>query len=134
MFEIETGTIFRKDPAAWDNFTRSPTGEVGRDLIKRGEKLKQLARGSIKSKSGRLARSLTMNYYRGTLNPYVEVGSDLEYSYFVHEGTKPHQIRPKTHRKLRFNVGGKIVYVDKVDHPGTRPTKFLSRHLGSVVK
>lgn len=132
-FNIEHAT-FVKDPAGWKEFTQSPKGAVGLDLIARGEKLKQLAYGTINHKTGLLGRSLEINYHRGIVNPHIEVGSPVKYAYYVHEGTAPHLITPKTNRTVRFVIGGKVVYAEKVHHPGTKPTKFLSRHLGSVVR
>jgi hypothetical protein len=132
-FEFQ-GAVFVKDKQGWDEMTRSSKGPVGRDLLARGEKLKQLAFGSIHHKTGRLGASLHINYHRGLVNPYVEIGSPLKYAYSYHEGTRPHTITPHKGRMVRFVIGGKVVYAEKVHHPGTKPTKFLSRHLGSIVK
>lgn len=40
------------------------------------------------------------------------------------EGTRPHTIRPRARRALRFNVGGRVVYARVVHHPGS------TRHVG----
>lgn len=39
---------------------------------------------------------------------------------FVEEDTKPHVIKPKDKKFLRFKIGGKVIFTKKVDHPGTR--------------
>jgi hypothetical protein len=48
---------------------------------------------------------------------------------FVLDGTRPHLIRPRRARALRFEVGGDVVYTKLVRHPGTRPNPFLQRAL-----
>lgn len=60
------------------------------------------------------------------------IGSDVEYAPMVHDGTRPHIIRPKNAKALRFRVGGRIVYARVVRHPGTRARPFLDRALREV--
>jgi hypothetical protein len=60
------------------------------------------------------------------------IGSDVSYAEMVHDGTRPHIIRPKTAKALRFKVGGRIVYARMVRHPGTRARPFLDRALREV--
>jgi len=60
------------------------------------------------------------------------IGSDLNYAAMVHDGTRPHIIRPRRAQALRFRVGGRIVYARVVHHPGTRARPFLDRALREV--
>lgn len=60
------------------------------------------------------------------------IGSDVDYAGYVHDGTAPHVIRPKTKSVLRFKVGGRWVYAKQVNHPGTRARPFLDRALREV--
>ena len=62
------------------------------------------------------------------------VGSDVDYAPMVNDGTKPHIIRPKRAKALRFKVGGKTVYAMVVHHPGTRARPFLDRALQDVAR
>lgn len=48
---------------------------------------------------------------------------------FVLDGTRPHLIRPRRAKALRFEVGGEVVFTRLVRHPGTRPNPFLQRAL-----
>lgn len=50
----------------------------------------------------------------------------------VNDGTRPHLIRPKNAKALRFRVDGKVVYAKVVRHPGTRARPFLDRALREV--
>jgi hypothetical protein len=60
------------------------------------------------------------------------VGSDVEYAQMVHDGTRPHVIRPRNAQVLRFRVGGQVVFARVVNHPGTRAQPFLDRALREV--
>lgn len=54
------------------------------------------------------------------IGPTVDYGDDVEY------GTEPHVIRAKNGGKLVFRGrGGGLVFVDKVDHPGTAPQPYM---------
>lgn len=44
---------------------------------------------------------------------------------FVHDGTKPHVIRRKNKKVLRYVKNGKFHFAKKVNHPGTRPDPFI---------
>ncbi|MEU1180653.1 hypothetical protein ABZ464_23935 [Streptomyces sp. NPDC005820] len=48
---------------------------------------------------------------------------------FVLDGTRPHMIRPRRTKALRFDVAGRTVFSAYVRHPGTRANKFLQRAL-----
>jgi hypothetical protein len=65
----------------------------------------------------------------------VEVSANTEYAIFVHEGTGPHPIVPRTAKVLRFPTrGGRIVYTTKVNHPGTDAQPFLMDALRVTIR
>lgn len=49
------------------------------------------------------------------------------YGEFVREGTPPHIIRPRKAKALRFQIGDRVIFARKVNHPGTRPNKYHLR-------
>jgi HK97 gp10 family phage protein len=65
-------------------------------------------------KTGRLRESISL--IKVSDLHYV-VGSPLEYAVFVERGTRPHIIRPKRARALRFVVGGETVFAARVVQP-----------------
>jgi hypothetical protein len=77
----------------------------------------------------RASHSMTMRVQRTYVAGRVEVGAS--YATMVHDGTRPHIIRPRTKKVLRFywKRKGKIVYSRQVRHPGTRPRPWLYRAL-----
>lgn len=132
-FYIESAH-FTPFPGPWHSFRTSQTQDIGRDLYKRGLKLQALARASVPHRTGLLAGSIYVNYSAGFLNPSVTIGSNVPYAYVVHEGASPHLITPHRGRVLRFVHNGRVVYARKVNHPGSRATRFLARHLRTVVR
>jgi hypothetical protein len=55
---------------------------------------------------------------------------------YVHEGTRPHVIRPKKVGALRFfwHKRGHVVTLQKVNHPGTRRNPFMAENLRSAIR
>jgi hypothetical protein len=83
--------------------------------------------------TGRLRASIRIESRRNlAFRSIYTVGSDLSYAVMVHDGTRPHIIRPKNAQALRFRIGGRIVYAKVVHHPGTRARPFLDDALRQV--
>lgn len=55
----------------------------------------------------------------------IEVGNSklAPYAVFVHDGTKPHEIRPKNKKALKTPFGVR----KKVNHPGTKANPYLQK-------
>lgn len=122
------------DDAQIENMLNSPTGMVGKHMRKIGLQILVGAKAMAPIRTGRLKKSIHMRQgLRGRVQ-YVEVGSDVKYAYDVHEGTKRHTIRATPGRLMRFNVGGRVVYAKKVNHPGTRARKYLTIPMTRAVK
>ena len=58
-------------------------------------------------------------------NLEIEIGNSklAPYAIFVHEGTKPHEIRPKNKQALKTPFGAR----KKVNHPGTKANPYLKK-------
>lgn len=79
------------------------------------------------NKTGALVRSV---YLRRMSQDAFEVGHDLQvarHALFVHWGTKPHVIRPKNRKALRWPAGGRFVFAREVHHPGYKGDPWLVR-------
>lgn len=77
----------------------------------------------------RASHQMTMRARRTFVAGRVEVRA--KYARMVHDGTRPHVIRPKRKKALRFYWKRKGTYVitKRVMHPGTRPRPWLWRAL-----
>lgn len=99
---------------------------AGRQVVNRAKVLAPVDTGRLRASiEGQLNRTWT-------LRPRFTVGSNVEYAPYVHDGTRPHVIRPRNAQALRFQVGGRVVYARVVNHPGTRARPFLDRALAEV--
>ena len=103
----------------------------------------------FKTKSGQLERSVNAVVSENGLSGKVFLDEGVApYGKYVHDGTRPHQIRPKNKSALHFVIGGRSVIVPKqknsywvgqaaanpqatfswkgyVEHPGTKKDQFL---------
>lgn len=73
------------------------------------------------------------------------VTATADYAAAVHDGTRPHVIRPRVdtvfgpHQQgapsaLRFTIGGRTLFRKMVQHPGTKPRPFLRDAAEEVVR
>jgi hypothetical protein len=112
-----------------DMYLNSTSGEVGKYLKKRGRLIVSMAKRQVGVETGRLKESINMVHERVSRGQQLRIGSSLDYALMHHEGTQPHIITPQEAGILRFSSGGRIIYTHKVDHPGTRPNRYLSDQL-----
>jgi len=56
-------------------------------------------------------------------------GKDINYALFVLLGTKPHNIKPKEKKVLRYNNIGEFVFAKSVKHPGYKGDDFMEKGL-----
>lgn len=54
-------------------------------------------------------------------------GKRLNYVEFVIHGTKPHTIKAKNKKALRFSSLGKFIYAKSVQHPGYKGDDFMQK-------
>ena len=112
-----------------DRLLNSPRGEVGVYLFAKGQLIREKARQQVGIDTGRLKGSIHVRQGRSGPGQYVEVGSPLNHALLHHEGSKPHVILPNRAKVLRFTSGSRVIYTRKVNHPGTRPNRYLTDQL-----
>jgi len=61
------------------------------------------------------------------------VTSHADYSLFVHEGTRPHDIEADPGEVLAFPWQGGRAFFQEVHHPGTRGNPFLREAMREAV-
>ena len=115
--------------SALDKMLKSQRGEVGRYLMVRAIAVQMAAKAQVGKKTGKLAASIHIRHSRTALGQQVKIGSPLNYALAHHEGSKPHVIMPSRAKVLRFSSGGRIIYTRQVNHPGTRPNRYLKDNL-----
>lgn len=108
----------------------NPMGMVGAHMHLIGAGIMRDARRQVGVDSGALKRSIHIKHRGHPNGQTVEVGSALKYAYAHHEGTSPHVITPNPPNKvLVFSKGSRVIRTTKVNHPGTKPNRYLSDQL-----
>jgi hypothetical protein len=86
----------------------------------------------FKPRSGKLQKATKARVIRGRI---VRITNNKPYAQAIDGGARPHVIRPKRAKLLRFvGRGGKIVFARKVNHPGNRPYKFAYKATNSAYR
>lgn len=105
-------------------------------MLTRGARVQRAAQRRINSRTGALARSITVDTVRGPDGGAgVRVGSNLSYARFVHDGTGVYgpgrrPIRPTRRKALAFSgSGGEVVVASS---RGQRGTRFLIEALDAA--
>lgn len=112
-----------------DDYLNNPQGEVGKYLRKRGRLIVASAKRQVGVDTGRLRDSIHSIHMRDARSQYLWIGSNEAHALMHHQGTKPHTIVPREAPILRFTSGSRIIYSRHVEHPGTRPNRYLSDQL-----
>lgn len=116
------------DPKRLAAYMRDPKGPIVKRAIQDGEKVKLEARRLVGVKSGNLRDHIVKRVTEENGMPVVTVGAwNVPYAYWHHEGTKPHVIAARVAPYLVFywKKVGRVVRFKSVNHPGTKPNRFL---------
>ena len=102
------GISYKIDDAQLRRELQSPGGLVWNEMLRRGNRVLNQARRNAPVDEGRLRASLSLQMRQEISGPTAVVGSNLEYSVFVHEGTGIYagrgMIRPRSSRFLSWPV------------------------------
>lgn len=99
--------------------------QVTRKVLNRAKVLAPVRTGRLRA-SGKMDLRVTTN------GPTGSVTFTVKYAQWVHDGTRPHIIRAKNKKVLKFRVAGQVLYRPLVHHPGTKPRPFLARAIREV--
>jgi len=102
-------------------------GNIGDDIVKG-------AKAQVGVQTGALRRSIHKRHLGNFTGQYVWVGSKRSYAYLHHEGSKAHVIRPNEEGGLLvFSKGSRLIKTRQVNHPGTKPNRYLSTPLRTTM-
>ncbi|WP_280188863.1 MULTISPECIES: hypothetical protein [Nocardia] len=83
------------------------------------------AKGRVNVRSGELRESIGHNVTTEPSRARLLVFARARHAAYVHDGTRPHEIRPLNAKALRFEAGGRVVFARRVWHPGYAGNPFL---------
>jgi hypothetical protein len=119
----------------YDKYVNDMRDPIRLDLAKRANKLLAEATKRCPVNTGLLRSTGRKNDGLDGEKPYTDVifGQDgiTDYLGYVLNGTPAHMIypHPRPNGRLRFVVGGTIIYAREVHHPGTRANNFLEKSI-----
>lgn len=116
----------RVEPGRIARLLRARGGIAYRRISQRTERVAQIAE---KEAPGSMGSYISWKVQEGPRGLEGVIVCDHPAVRFVLDGTRPHIIRPRRARALRFEVDGRVVFSAFVRHPGTRPNNFLARAL-----
>jgi hypothetical protein len=126
------GMMGSKNSNKLDAFLYSPNKEIGLELKRRANRVRDAAKRQVPVKTGRLKRSIRVyGHSRNAMGQTLRIGTSVPYAKYVHDGTKPHMIYPRRKQVLKFKSGnvigasGGYIYTRQVHHRGTKPNRFL---------
>lgn len=127
---------FRINEPVYQHVFESKDGLVGKDLDDRALKLVRLAKQQVGVDTGGLQNSIRRYWTRERGRKLtVAVGSNRKIAELHHEGTRPHVIRARNAKALRYESdNGEVVFAKSVNHPGTKPNRYLTDNLRHVVR
>lgn len=80
---------------------------------------------TFKDRTGSLRNSIQRGQ-KSTWAQFVKVGGNAApYAIFIESGSKPHEIKARRAKFLRFEQDGQIIFRKRVFHPGTKPARFM---------
>lgn len=123
------------DDAAMAAFT-GWEGPIGRATERLAKETVFRQKALANKRSGAMAAG--MHYKKGKWSKGIQfdAGSEVPYTLFVDQGTKPHKIVAKNAPYLTFfwPKVGRIVHFKSVNHPGNKPYRFLMNGLERAMR
>jgi hypothetical protein len=117
------------DPVALAELVGNGAGPIVRDHKRRAANVQTAAKVIVRKRTRKLEHSIVTRTTVTGLRINTIIGTDLPYALYEHDGTRPHIIRPRKKKVLRFPAGGGVVFARSVNHPGTTGSFFLARAL-----
>ncbi len=89
---------------------------------------------TFKPRTGHLQRSTEWKLHRLANGRLVRIQNTAKYAQPIEYGARPHVIRPRRKKALRFIVRGKVAFAASVNHPGNKPYRFLYKATNSALR
>ncbi|MFH9439019.1 hypothetical protein [Streptomyces rochei] len=116
----------RLEPGRLARFLRLRGGPVERRLRRRTSRTADIAKGLA---PGSMPDYIDWHIEQGPRGLEGVITCDHPATHFVLNGTRPHLIKPRRAKALRFEVDGRVVYAKIVRHPGTAANNFMAEAL-----
>lgn len=109
---------------------RGRYGMVDQHLNRIGNRVIQRARRQAGVQTGKLRSSMRLTHVSVNREAAVKIGAYTNYALMHHQGTRPHLIVPtRPGGTLVFRKGSRVIHTKVVNHPGTKPNRYLTDQL-----
>ncbi len=125
-----TGSV---NTGEYDRYLNDMHDPIRLDITKRAVKLQAAADKMCPVRTGKLRSTGRKQDGLEGEKPYTDViygrEGETDYLGYVLFGTEAHEIvpHPRPNGRLRFVVGGAVIYAKAVHHPGTRANNFMEK-------
>jgi len=101
--------------------------KVGIAIYDAANKINEEAKKNLISNKSVITGSLIKSLRVDAVSPMqAKVGTEIVYATDVEFGTAAHEITPRTGKCLAFKIDGKMVFVKRVHHPGSKAKPFFN--------
>ena len=125
---VDVAIDYEKLARAADRSQEIAVQEIRRGLLEACRLVQREAREKhrFRSKTGQLEKAVVYEVDAGKAEGVISLDENTAYyAPFVHQGTRPHEIRPRNKLALRWPEGDHFVFAKRVHHPGTGKDPFL---------
>lgn len=108
-------------------------GTVYRQMLSMSRKMERAAISKANKDTGRMASKIKARVEVRANGITIIMESKASYSMFVHQGTRPHTIKPRTKKALSWPGARPPGMFSRVNHPGYRGNPFLVEAMNQTV-
>jgi|SRR5882757_5911972 len=117
---------------------KGPTGALAKELLRKGLRIQNAAKKRCPVDQGRLRASITLKIVTEAGILKAEIGTDVDYALYVHNGTglfgpTSSQIFPQRGKFMVFQPKGSSQSVFATHTSGQKPVPFLNDALHEVM-
>lgn len=127
MFEIKSTPTFRDMKGRFVKGEKAVLEARRAELKSEAVRMVNLQREEAPKRTGKFARAISYRTFNEGNALGFRVYSPQPLGTFIVMGTKPHTIVPLHAKALRFMVDGKLIFTQRVHHPGTKANKYVGR-------
>lgn len=128
--EVDISKVLMEAFTSWQ-------GPIGRSATRFAKMATDFAKLEAPKSTGRLMGSIKYKKLAGPKGIAFEVTATARHALWMEHGTKPHVIRPKKPGGLLVFYWAKMgrkVFLRSVNHPGTKPHRYLEKGLSRAYK
>lgn len=132
VFTLTASPTFRDIHGRFVKASDELTAIKRQELKPEAERLRNLAREEAPRKTGKFAKSIVYRTYSSGNEVGFTIQSAKPLGDWILEGTRPHRIVARRANVLAFYWkngprGAGMYYFRSVNHPGTKPNRFMGR-------